>query len=45
MQVVLSGFRVRLLCFVQPKTLFWYGGMYVLAELLFMCVDVMMMPS
>ena len=29
MQVVLSGFSVRLFCFVQEKTLCSYGCMYV----------------
>ena len=32
-QVVLSGFSVRLFCFVQVKTLCRYGCMYFLAEL------------
>ena len=32
-QVALSGFSVRLLCFVQRKTLCRYGCMYVLAAL------------
>ena len=43
MQVVLSGFSVRLLCFVQVKTLCMYGCMYFLAALLY--VDVMVMSS
>ena len=30
-QVVFSGFSVRLFCFVQTKTLCWYGCMYFLA--------------
>ena len=34
-QVVLSGFSVRLFCFVQAKTLCRYGCMYFLAALLF----------
>ena len=38
-QVVLSGFRVRLFCFVQAKTL----CMYFLAALVLVCVDVMVM--
>ena len=38
-QVVLSIFSVRLLCFVQTKTL--CGCMYVLAELVLVCVMVM----
>ena len=32
-QVVLSEFSVRLFCFVQTKTLCWYGCMYLLAAL------------
>ena len=44
--VVLSGFSVRLLCFVQAKTLYRYGCMYFfLAALVLVCVDVMVMPS
>ena len=42
-QVVLSGFNVRLFCFVQAKTL--YGCMYFLAALVLVCVDVMVMSS
>ena len=42
MQVVLSGFIVRLFCFVQAK---WYGCMYLLAALVFVCVDVIVMSS
>ena len=44
-QVVLSGFSVRLFCFVQAKTLCMYGSMYFLAELVLVCVDVMVMSS
>ena len=44
MQVVLSGFSVRLFCFVQAKTLCRYGCMY-LAALVLVCVDVMVMSS
>ena len=44
-QVVLSGFSVRLVCFVQPKTLCRYGCMYFLAALVLVCVDVMVMSS
>ena len=33
-QVVLSGFSMRLLCFVQAKTLCRYGCMYFLAALM-----------
>ena len=40
-QVVLSGFSVRLFCFVQAKTV----CMYFLAALVLVCVDVMAMPS
>ena len=40
-QVVLSGFSVRLLCFIQVR----YGCMYFLAALVPVCVDVMVMPS
>ena len=43
--VVLSGFSVRLFCFVQAKTLCMYGCMYFLAVLGLMCVDVMVMSS
>ena len=42
--VVLSGFSVRLFCFVQAKTLCMYGWMYFLAALVLVCVDVMVMP-
>ena len=45
LQVVLSGFSVRLLCFVQAKTLCKYGCMYLLAELMLVYVDVMGMSS
>ena len=45
MQVVLSGFSVRLFCFVQSKTLCTYGCMYFLAALVLVCVDVMVMSS
>ena len=44
-QVVLSGFNVRLFCFVQAKTLCRYGCMYFLAALVLVCVDVMVMSS
>ena len=40
-QVVLSGFIVRLLCFFQTKTVCSYGCMYFLAALVFVFVDVM----
>ena len=44
-QVVLSGFSVRLLCFIQAKTLCRYGCMYFFAALVLVCVDVMVMSS
>ena len=44
-QVVLSGFSVRLFCFFQAKTLGRYGCMYFLAALVLVCVDVMVMSS
>ena len=44
-QVVLSGFSVRLFCFIQVQTLCRYGCMYFLAALVLMCVDVVMMSS
>ena len=40
-QVVLSGFSVRLFCFVQAKTLCRYGCMYFLAALVLVFLDVM----
>ena len=45
MHVVLSGFSVRLFCFVQTKTLCRYGYMYFLAVLVIVCADVMVMSS
>ena len=44
-KVVSSGFSVRLFCFVQAKTLCMYSGMYLLAALMLVCVDVMVMSS
>ena len=44
-QVVLSGFSMRLFCFVQAKTLCRYGCMYVLAALVLVCENVMVMSS
>ena len=44
-RVLLSGFNVRLFCFVQTKTLCRYGCMYFFAALVFLCVDVMVMSS
>ena len=43
-QVVLSGFSVRLLCFVQEKTRSTYGCMYFFAALVPVGVYVMVMP-
>ena len=37
-QVVLSGFSMRLFCFVQAKTVYRYGCMYFLAALVLVCV-------
>ena len=45
MQVVLSGFSVRLFCFVQATTLCSYGCMYFLATFVLVCVYVMVMSS
>ena len=47
MQFVLSGFSVRLLCFVQVKTLCKYGCMYFLSalELERVCLDTMVISS
>ena len=45
MQVVLSGFGVRLLCLDQGKTVCSYGCMYVLAALVLVFVNVMVMSS
>ena len=44
-QVVLSGFSMRLFCFVQAKTVCRYGCIYLLAALALVCVDVMLMSS
>ena len=44
-QVVLSGFSVRLFCFVYAKTLCRYGCMYFLAALVPVCVNVMVRRS
>ena len=40
-QVVLSGFSMRLFCSVQAKTFCMYGCIYFLAALVLVCVDVM----
>ena len=45
MLVVLSEFSVRVLCFVQAKTVCRYGCMYFFAALVLVCVYVMMMTS
>ena len=39
-QADLSGFRVRLFCFVQATTVCRYGCMYFFAALVLVCVDV-----
>ena len=44
-QVVLSGFSMRLFCFVQAKTVCMYGCMYFLAALVLVCADVIVMSS
>ena len=44
-QVVLSGFSMRLFCFVQAKSFCRYGCIYFLAALVLVCVDVMVMSS
>ena len=40
-QVDLSGFSVRLYCFVRARTLCRHGCMYFFATLVLVCVDVM----
>ena len=42
-QLVLSGFNVRLLYFVQTKTACRYSCMYFLAAVVLVCADVMVM--
>ena len=44
-QVVLSGFSVTLLGFVQAETVCRYGCIYFLAALVIVCVDVIVMSS
>ena len=44
-QVVWSGFSVRLFWFVQATTLCRYGCMYFLAVLVLVCVDMMVMSA
>ena len=41
MQVVLSGFSVRLFCCIQAKNVY----MYVLGLFVLLCVDMMVMSS
>ena len=43
--IVLSGFSMRLFCFVQAKTFCRYGCIYFLAALVLVCVDVRVMSS
>ena len=43
--VVLSGFSMRMFCFIQAKTVCRYGSTYFLAALVPVCVDVMLMSS
>ena len=43
--MVLSGFIMRLFCFVQTKSSCRYGCMYFLAALMLVCLDMMVMPS
>ena len=42
-QVVLSGFSMRLFCFVQVNTFCRYGCIYFMAALVIVWVDVMVM--
>ena len=42
-QVVLSGFSVRLFC--PGKNFMWYDCIYFLAAFVLVCVDVMVMSS
>ena len=44
-KVFLSGFSMRLFCFVKAKTLCRYGCMYFLAALVLVCVDVFVIWS
>ena len=41
----LSGFSMRLFCFVQAKTFCMYGCIYLLAAFVLVCVVVMVMSS
>ena len=45
MKVVLSGFSMRLFCFVQAKTLCRYCRVYFMDALVLLCVDVLVMSS
>ena len=42
-QVVLSGFSMRLFCFAQAKTFCRYDFIYFLAALVLVCEDAMVM--
>ena len=44
-QVVLSGFSMRLFCFIQAQTFCRYGCIYFMAALVLVYVDVMVMSS
>ena len=44
-QFVLSGFSVRLFCFVRANTLCRYGCMYFLTALVLVYVDMVLMSS
>ena len=44
-QVVLSGFSVRLFCFAQDFFICRYGCMYFLDTIVLVCVGVMVMSS
>ena len=44
-KVVLSGFSMRLFCFVQANTFCMYGCIYFLAALVLVCMDVMVISS
>ena len=44
-QVLLSGFSVRLLCFVNAKTVCMYGCTYFFSALVFVSEDEILMSS
>ena len=44
-QVVLSGFSMRLFCFVQAKPFCRYGCIYFVAAVVLVLVEVMVMSS